>query len=545
MRHVPGWAPPILPGIVLLLADGFQLGRPPLWRDEAYTLDAIRRPLTQIFAMAGHIDAVITPYYLLMHAWIAAAGTSATALRLPSVLAMAVAAVAISVIGRRLASATQLPAPAMTGVLAGLLFAAAPQATRYAQDARPYGLVTMCAAIATWLLLRSLADGRWRWWAGYGVAIAATGLFNVLALLLLAAHAVTVWIARTRQRAAIPPAPIAPPGTAGGDPADGEAGTAFPVSLSRWLIAAGAATVLLIPLMVAGYAQRKQISWLARPRLGAANHLIVSFAGSRALVPLVALLVVVGITTSPANRPKVTVDMVTVAVPWLVLPVVILLAASQLHPVYDFRYLLYCLPALALLGAAGLAAVTRLAMLTPLGKAAWVPALLIVALLVALVLGPQRAVRLPSARPDNLRRVAAIVAAYARPGDAVLYLPSHRRAFSLAYPAPFHRLRDIALAKSPVAAANLTGTQVTPATLRSRFTTVSRIWLIGQRSLRLLRHPASRLEKTEVALLQPFHLIRRWRTRQDTLSLYRRVQAGRRRHTPEITMEGPHQDDPL
>ena len=57
-------------------------------------------------------------------------------------------------------------------------------------------------------------------------------------------------------------------------------------------------------------------------------------------------------------------------------------------------------------------AVTRLAMLTPLGRAAWLPAALTVVLLVALVLGPQRLVRLPSARPDNLRRVAAIVAAY-------------------------------------------------------------------------------------------------------------------------------------
>src|SRR5204862_4964271 len=61
-------------------------------------------------------------------------------------------------------------------------------------------VVTMCAAIATWLLLRALADGRWRWWAGYEVAIAATGLFNVLALLLLASHGTTVWVARTTQR---------------------------------------------------------------------------------------------------------------------------------------------------------------------------------------------------------------------------------------------------------------------------------------------------------------------------------------------------------
>ena len=524
LRRVAAWAAPLIPGIVLLLADGYGLGRLSLWRDEAYTLDAIQRPLVQIFAMAGHIDAVVTPYYLLMHAWIAVAGTSAAALRLPSVLAMAVAAVVTTVTGRRLASAAQLPAPALTGVLAGLLFAAAPQVTRYAQDARPYGLVTMCAAIATWLLLRALAVGRWRWWVGYGVAMVATGLFNVLALLLLAAHGTTVWIAHTRQQTASPAA-IAPAGP-GGDPADGETGPRFRVLPSRWLTAARAAIVMLIPLLVAGYGQRSQISWLARPRLTAVGYLVVSFGGSRLLAPLVALLVAAGMTTGLAGWRGVPVDIVTVAAPWLVLPPLVLLAASQIHPLFNFRYVMYCLPALALLAAAGLAAVTRLAMMAPLGKAAWLPAVLILVLLAALVLGPQRSVRLPSARPDNLRRVAAIVAAYGRPGDAVLYVPSNRRAYSLAYPAPFRRLRDIALAKSPVAAANLIGTKVPPAILRSRFTAVARVWVIGQRSSRLLRHPVSRLETAEVALLKPFRLVRRWRTGQAMLSLYRRSSPG-------------------
>ena len=543
LRRVAGWAAPLIPGIVLLLADGYELGRLSLWRDEAYTLDAIQRPLLQIVVMARHIDAVITPYYLLMHAWIAVAGTSEAALRLPSVLAMAVAAVVTTVIGRRLASIALLPAPATTGVLAGLLFAAAPQVTKYAQDARAYGLVTMCAAIATWLLLRALADGRWRWWAGYGVAMVATGLFNVLALLLLAAHGTTVWIAHTGQRAASP-AVIAPAEPGGGDPADGETGPQFRVLPARWLTAAGAAVVVLTPLLVAGYGQRSQISWLTRPHLGAVGYLIVSFGGSRLLAPLVALLVAGGMTAGLIGRRRVPVDMVTVAAPWLVLPPLVLFAAAQIHPVFNFRYVVYCLPALALLAATGLAAVTRLATLALLGKAAWLPAVLIVVLLVALVLEPQRLVRLPSARPDNLRRAAAIVAAYGRPGDAVLYVPSNRRAYSLAYPAPFRRLRDISLAKSPVAAANLIGTQVPPSILRSRFTTVARVWVIGQRNSRLLRQPVSRLEKAEVALLKPFRLVRRWRTGQDMLSLYRRTRAGPEAPRQRSWREGRHRLNP-
>jgi mannosyltransferase len=160
------------------------------------------------------------------------------------------------------------------------------------------------------------------------------------------------------------------------------------------------------------------------------------------------------------------------------------------------------------------------------------------------VLEPQRLVRLPSARPDNLRRVAAIVAAYGRPGDAVLYVPSNRRAYSLAYPAPFRRLRDVALAKSPVAAANLIGTQVPPSILRSRFTTVARVWVIGQRSSRLLRHPVNRLEQAEVALLKPFRLVRRWRTGQEMLSLYRRTRAGPEAPRQRSWREGRHRLNP-
>jgi hypothetical protein len=62
MRRVPGWALPLIPGIVLLLADGYRLGRLSLWRDEAYTADAAARPLPRIFAMLAHTDAVNGAY---------------------------------------------------------------------------------------------------------------------------------------------------------------------------------------------------------------------------------------------------------------------------------------------------------------------------------------------------------------------------------------------------------------------------------------------------------------------------------------------------
>src|SRR5690348_11215605 len=142
VRRMAGWAP-LIPGIVLLLADGYRLGRLSLWRDEAYTVDAIGRPLPRAFAMLAQTDAVNGDSYALMPAWAGVAGTSPASLRRPPLLALAVPATLTAATGGRLARAARLPAPALTGVVAGLLFTAAPQVSRYAQDARAYGLVTM------------------------------------------------------------------------------------------------------------------------------------------------------------------------------------------------------------------------------------------------------------------------------------------------------------------------------------------------------------------------------------------------------------------
>ena len=47
--------------------------------------------------------------------------------------------------------------------------------------------------------------------------------------------------------------------------------------------------------------------------------------------------------------------------PWLILPPVILLAASLVPPIYTFRYIVFCIPAAALLIGAAVAALGRYA----------------------------------------------------------------------------------------------------------------------------------------------------------------------------------------
>ena len=81
----------------------------------------------------------------------------------PSLLAMSVAAAVTAALGRRLALASALPAPSVTGMAAGLLLVALPLTTYYVEDARPYGLVSMFALISTYALVRGVTEPGWRW----------------------------------------------------------------------------------------------------------------------------------------------------------------------------------------------------------------------------------------------------------------------------------------------------------------------------------------------------------------------------------------------
>ena len=90
-RRRSGWLVIAVPAVTSLVVGGYEIGGPSLWRDEAYTRDAIARPLGGIFTLLGHQDAVHGAYYLLMHVIATVIGTSATALRLPSLCAMVIA----------------------------------------------------------------------------------------------------------------------------------------------------------------------------------------------------------------------------------------------------------------------------------------------------------------------------------------------------------------------------------------------------------------------------------------------------------------------
>jgi len=501
------WLIWVVPALTAFSVARYRIATPSLWRDEAYTIEAASRSPAQILALLSHADAVHGAYYMCMHVVIMVFGRSEIAVRMPSAVATAVTAGVLAVLGKRLAVWSGGRWPHVSGLLSGLLYAIAPTVTRYAQEARSYATVACFAVIATYLLVRGLEDGRRRWWAGYAGAVALTGLFNLFGLLVVPAHAVTVLVAARRASA--------------GTPAPSAARSA----MRSWVVAAISAAVLLVPVAIGAYLERGDTAWLARPGRAALNRFAQSIAGSAGLLLPVGVLVIIAAFAGLSAARRHPLTPASVAVPWLILPPAALLAVSQIRPVYNFRYVVFCLPAVALLAADGLGWLARLAswlISRPVPAVlAWLPSLAVIAFIGLSTLAPQQALRNPWSRPDYLRKVSRIVDTYARPGDAVLYISLHSRIVSQGYPAPFHKLADIALAESPIVSATLNGTEVGPQVLRRRFTTVRRVWVISDEGPRLPKS-LGRLDAEKLALVRGMRRLASWRTRSDLLLLYAR-----------------------
>jgi len=476
---------PLIPALVTL-ADGlYQIQRPSLWRDEGATLAAIHRSLPQLVSMLGHQDVVHGAYYVFMWLETRVAGTSALALRLPSAVGMAVAAALTATLGRRLVSS-------WAGLAAGLVFAVLPSVTWYAQNARSYALVTTLAATASYLLVRAMEapPGRRRGWlAGYGAALAAMGLGNIFALLLIPAHALTLALALRARRDPPAEAGAAPvPALAGGGPL-----------VRGWLAAAAAAVVVTSPVIAVSLGQQSQVSWI--PPLGRA--LFASFLRLFDPPGLALGLLVVTLATLAfsALRGRLRTDfpshLLALVLPWLLLPPAVLLTASAVHPVFSARYVLICLPAAALLAGAGLAS---------LGRAGAAVGLIIIVLL---ALPGQISDRKVNSHSRNLRELSHLVAVHSRPGDALLFPHLNDHGFEAAYPAGYRSLRDVGLGQTPVQSATLFGTNAPASVIRRRLTTTTRLWVIETSSeaghVPLLTglgfHPADRWTVTGIRLV--------------------------------------------
>ncbi|HEY6479768.1 MAG TPA: glycosyltransferase family 39 protein, partial [Streptosporangiaceae bacterium] len=319
--------PAAIAAAVMLGLGLWGLGRDSaMGNDEVATRWAASLSLGQLAHLLRNIDAVHGAYYLLMHAWMVV-GTSPTALRVPSVIAMAAAAALVAILGR------QLTGSGWAGLLAGLVTAATPAMSYYAQTARSYALVFACVAAATVILVKALksetsaagtggaavlgAAAARPWWLAYGALITVSGYLNELALLVLTAHVVTVALARP------------------GWPA-----------VRRWAVAGAVGVVLVIPVVVVSSREAGAVTWIARPDRGSLMLLFHDYFGVKSVIPVLVLACVVIALLPPLRRGGAAaawwrggISVPSVAAPLMIIPAGLLIAESLVaRPFYVDRY---------------------------------------------------------------------------------------------------------------------------------------------------------------------------------------------------------------
>ncbi|QIP88498.1 hypothetical protein GLX30_12510 [Streptomyces sp. Tu 2975] len=404
-----------------------------MWRDESVTYQVAHRSLPEIWALLQNADAVHGLYYVLMHGLFALWDGGLVTLRLPSVLAVAVAAGLVGLTGCRLAGRR-------AGLSSGAVFALTPEVQMYAQEGRSYALVCALVALGTYLLLRCLTEPSRRLWILYWLSLLAASWLHEFAVLALPAHGITVLASRADR----------------------------PVRRA-WAVAAAAVAAGLVPLVLLSAGQSGQVSWISGPK----PREWLEITGVALVAALCARYPV------PGRRPVLVPRL---ALPLTVLPTAVLLLSALHEPLYVDRYVLFTDIGFALLVGTSISAlVTAVSHRGPLrARLPRTAALAATALAVVLALTPVTLqMRNPDSRKDDVTAVAEEVRRVSAPGDGVVFAPSRRREWRLSYPEEYDGLVDLALRTAPQASASLQGVEFPATEIRTRMLSMDRIVVLS------------------------------------------------------------------
>jgi mannosyltransferase len=502
----------IWPMTVMAALGWYRIGGAIMWRDELATWSASARSVPQLWRMVHHIDAVLGVYYFGMHFWIALFGDSPTAMRVPSLIAMTGAAGLVALTGRRLGG---YPA----GLSGGLVFALIPSVSRYAQDARPYAFATFFAALATLLLLRALERPDWRRWLPYALAVAAAGASNLLALALIAGHAVAAALHCWRS-------------AEGGGRRRNVAG--------GFCLSAVAAVILDSPIIVEGHKQTaEQIGTLLQPPLSQLTGLNGSLGVWPELfcstaVALAVILLAVASLAGPSRRAS----MYCLASAFL--PIAVIWGASQGSTSYwSARYLLFTVPAFSAAAGLAIAGAGRLAAGLRGRRLAAVPVVAGVVLVAVIGWPDQQAIRHAEAHnwwsypnpvgdiPADYAGAANVIAANELPGDGIVFQVSDHNHWMVDNGVDYYlRLEhrpipvDVFLAKTPAQAGGLQPVECAdPARcLRGE----PRLWLVYVNHLvpgGRYRDPYAAIGPGQAAVLRARHYVTARRYEEDGITV--------------------------
>ncbi|GLY01613.1 glycosyltransferase family 39 protein [Actinoplanes sp. NBRC 101535] len=356
----------VLPMVVATGLGLWNLATPGLSEEELATWGMVTASWGDFRSVLTNADGTVAPWYMLLRLWASIAGDTDLVLRLPSVLFGAGAAAAVALLGTRIAGLR-------VGLASGLLLALLPGFSRYAQDTQPYTLTMLAAAWSTYMAVDLAEKPRRRTYVGYAFSVLLLGLAHPAALLMLVAH--LLLIARVRRT---------------------------PRAVLSWLGTALLGSAPLWPLLYLGYLQRSALSWIPPLSLDRVATTPDRLFGATIIAGAVIALALTALSV------RTTAHALTL---WALVPVAVLAAVSVLVPLWVPRYLMFVLPAWALL--AGLA-LRRLTLMR---------GLLAVLGIAALAVPAHTAQRTVAGHDIASRDVAEVIRANQAKGDAVLFGP--------------------------------------------------------------------------------------------------------------------------
>jgi hypothetical protein len=300
----------------------------PLWFDEAFSVVVARLDWPYFLHLLWWREANMSLYYLLLRVWLHL-GHSPYFIRSLSVIIAAATLPAIYWLARLLFDHR-------VALISAALFTFNAYDVRYSQEARSYSLLVLLATLSSGLLVWWLGEPLRRNLRGYIGAGVLAVYAHLYALLLTVAHWLVLRLTCPPQIAIDTPA----------------------VRMRRawWTIG-----VLVLPLLLfVAKTGAGPIRWITRPSLQSLGEFFQHLCGSNEW-PLPALYVVAcTIAVASAGKrlgrrdPDRDVWRLQFLLTWLLFPVAFTVLLSFARPVFLARYMIFCLPPLVILAAAGL-----------------------------------------------------------------------------------------------------------------------------------------------------------------------------------------------
>ncbi len=323
------WLTLLLVAAVATAVRFLHLVSKPYWFDECFSVEVARIGWRDFLHLLWWREANMSLYYVLLRMWLHV-GQSEFFIRSLSVLFAVATLPAIYWLARLLYDRR-------VALIAAALFSFNPYSVRYAQEVRSYGLFVLLATLSSAFSIAFVREPVRRNWVGYVVISILAVYAHFYALLLVVVHWLAVrWLGR---------------GTT-------ESGAEVRGQLRRAWIAIG---VAVLPLLVfVAKTGAGPIRWIQQPGLrdvlefyehlaGGSNWgLLILFAGA-----CIAAVMPVAKTLLAGDQSWETWRIQFLLI-WLFFPVALTVLLSFARPLFLGRYMIFCMPALLIVVAAGL-----------------------------------------------------------------------------------------------------------------------------------------------------------------------------------------------